>query len=266
MMSFAILVGAVIGGGVGIIGSINSIVLSFITGFTLTGAAMAINDYYDREVDAINEPDRPIPSGAISPREAFAESILLSIIGLIAALFTGLYNLVLAVFAWVASMLYSTVGKGTGLPGNALVSVLVALPFIYGGIIAGNEGLGVPLLFSIIAFLTNTGREVTKGIVDIEGDRTQGIKTLAVDRGPSIAAWVSAICYVASVIVSFLPIYLEFVSFWYLPIVILTDMGLLYSSFTLLRDSERENSRKVKNWVRILMISGLLGFFLGSLF
>ena len=42
----------------------------FITGFMLTAASMAINDYYDREIDAINEPNRPIPSGLNTPKEA----------------------------------------------------------------------------------------------------------------------------------------------------------------------------------------------------
>jgi hypothetical protein len=59
-----------------------SLALVFLTGFTLTGAAMVINDYYDRDIDAVNEPGRPIPNGEVKPREAVAYSILLSAVGL----------------------------------------------------------------------------------------------------------------------------------------------------------------------------------------
>ena len=69
MMGFAVIVGA------SLVSALNfsiNLLLGFVTSFTLTGASMAINDYYDREIDAINEPNRPIPSGAVSPKEALS--------------------------------------------------------------------------------------------------------------------------------------------------------------------------------------------------
>jgi hypothetical protein len=61
-------------------------------------------------------------------------------------------------------------------------------------------------------------------------------------------------------------LYLGFVSLWYVPFVAVTDVGLLSLSLSLVRDPSRENSRRVKNWVRLLMASGLLGFLAGNLF
>jgi 4-hydroxybenzoate polyprenyltransferase len=61
-------------------------------------------------------------------------------------------------------------------------------------------------------------------------------------------------------------VYLGLVSLWYVPFVAVTDVGLLYLSLSLVRDPSRENSRRVKNWVRLLMVSGLLGFLAGNLF
>ena len=57
-----------------ILGSLNwlNILFGFLTGFTFCAAAMVINDYYDRKIDAINEPQRPIPSGTVKPNEALA--------------------------------------------------------------------------------------------------------------------------------------------------------------------------------------------------
>jgi geranylgeranylglycerol-phosphate geranylgeranyltransferase len=265
MMGFAVLVGAAIGGGSLLPSSAQEMALAFLAGFFLSGSAMAVNDYYDREIDAINEPGRPIPSGAVSPGEALAVTGVFSVLGLGSAWLTSPGNLAIAVLAWAGMMVYSTVGKRTGLPGNLIVSGCIALPFVYGGVIGGEGGLSHSMLFALVAFLANTGREVTKGIVDVEGDRASGIMTVAVSRGATTAAWVSAVCYVSAVLVSVVPVYLGLVSYWYLPFVAVTDLGLIYLSVSLLREPSRENSRTVKNRVLPLMLSGLFGFLLGSL-
>ncbi|MFB0558591.1 MAG: geranylgeranylglycerol-phosphate geranylgeranyltransferase [Candidatus Bathyarchaeia archaeon] len=265
MIGFAVIVGAVIGGGTVILTSPLMMLLSFMTGLTLTGSAMAINDYYDREIDAINEPGRPIPSGAVKPMEALAVSLVLSIFGLVASWLTSAGNSVIAFLAWMTMIAYSTIGKRTGLPGNMMVSTLISLPFIYGGILIGGSSLKSSLLFALMAFLANTGRELTKGIVDLEGDGALGIRTVAVSKGAVVAARLSAILYALAIAVSPLPLYFGLVSFWYVPFVGLTDLGLLYLSLSLIRNPSRENGRRVKNRVRLLMISGLLGFLLGNL-
>ncbi len=265
MMGSAVLVGAAIGGGAGILSSWQNLILGFATGFALTGSAMCINDYYDREIDTINEPDRPIPSGAVTPGEALAASVALSAVGLFAAWQTSFSCLAVAVFSWAVMALYSTRGKRTGLPGNLLVSVCIATPFIYGGLAVENAISASSFLFALMAFLSNTGREVTKGIVDVEGDRMSGIRTIAVSMGPSVAAWVSALSYISAVAISIVPLYLRLVSLWYVPFVALTDVGLVYLSISLIREPSRENSRRVKNMVLIFMLPGLIGFLAGNL-
>ena len=47
-----------------------AIVLGFVTGFAICAFSMVANDYYDIEVDRVNQPTRPLPSGAVSMREA----------------------------------------------------------------------------------------------------------------------------------------------------------------------------------------------------
>ena len=161
MMGFAVIVGA------SLVSDLNfnfNLLLGFITSFTLTAASMAINDYYDRKIDAINEPNRPIPQGDVNPKEALFLAFVLSAIGLVAAFATNPPNtLLVALIAYVISIVYITKGKGTGLPGNFLVSASVVIPFIYGGFTVGR--IEAPIfLFAAIAFLSNTGREVTKGL------------------------------------------------------------------------------------------------------
>jgi len=261
MMGFAVIVGA------SLVSALNfsiNLLLGFVTSFTLTGASMAINDYYDREIDAINEPNRPIPSCAVSSKEALSVAFVLSLVGFVAALVTSISCFIVAVIAWVIFVAYTTRGKRTGLPGNFLVSACVVIPFIYGGFVVENLKLPV-FLFAAIVFLSNTGREVAKGIVDIEGDKSQNINTIAVMFGDKTAAFMASVFLVLAVGLSPLPWLWKLVSKWFLPFVILTDAGLILSSILLVRDFSRENARRVKNSILIWFITGLLAFVAGTL-
>jgi geranylgeranylglycerol-phosphate geranylgeranyltransferase len=263
MVGIAIIVGAAITGGLQLLNNLTLLLFSFITGFTLTGASMAINDYYDRDIDFINEPHRPIPSGRISPQSAIIFTALLSVIGLYASWRISLGALVIAVFAWTVMMVYSIWGKKTGFLGNLMVSSCIALPFIYGGVLSGQ--LWSSFSFSLLAFLSNTGREVTKGIVDIQGDRAAGVKTVAVKNGASRAADIATLFFLAAVASSVVPVYLKLVSYWYIPFVLITDLGLILSSYQIVSDPSRETARTVKKRILYLMLIGLIGFASGSL-
>lgn len=263
MLGLAIIVGAAVTGGASILGSPPTLLLSFVTGFCMTGAAMAINDYYDREIDAVNEPGRPIPSGRVTPGEAVTVTAALSVVGLGASYMISLNTALVAAFSWVVMILYSAWGKRTGFPGNLMVSACISLPFIFGGLVTGSMYPG--LYFSLMAFTSNTGREVTKGIVDVEGDRGAGVNTVAVSKGPRTASVVASTFYVAAAASSLIPYALRLVSAWYLPFVAVTDLGLLYSAYGLVTEPTRENSRTVKNRVLYLMLVGLVGFAAGSL-
>jgi geranylgeranylglycerol-phosphate geranylgeranyltransferase len=242
-----------------------NLVYGFVTGFALTGASMAINDYYDREIDGVNEPNRPIPSGLIKPREALAFAFVLTAIGFAAACLTNIFCFAVAIFAWFVFVAYTTVGKRSGLPGNFLVSTCVAIPFIYGSAAIVNKVELNVLVFASIAFLSNTGREITKGIVDVKGDEMQNVKTLAVRYGQKNAAIAATIFYLLAVLLSPIPWVLELVSFWFVPFVAMTDFGLAASSFLLLKDYSRENARKVKNIVLLWLVIGLLAFVAGAI-
>jgi len=244
--------------------SLQSLILGFVTGFSLTAASMAINDYYDKEIDAVNEPNRPIPSGLIKPKEALTFALVLTVIGLAAAYLTSITCFLIAISAWLIFVLYTTVGKLSGLPGNFLVSICVVIPFIYGSAIVSIMQLNV-LFFVLMVFLSNTGREITKGIVDVQGDRIRNVKTLAVIYGEKTAAIIAVLFYLCAVLLSPAPWLLGIVSFWFIPFVAITDFGLIASSFMLLKDLSRENARKVKNVILLWFIFGLLAFMSGSL-
>jgi geranylgeranylglycerol-phosphate geranylgeranyltransferase len=263
MMGFAVFVGAVLAASQ--LAGLNwfNVLFGFLTGFTFCAAAMVINDYYDRKIDAINEPQRPIPSGTIKPNEALAFVGVLSVMGFIFAGFVSVLCFVVAAAALAITATYITVGKRSGLPGNFLVSICVAIPFIYGSITAiGTVGLNV-VLFASMAFLSNTGREITKGIVDVKGDSAEGVKTLAVRFGEKNAAIVAVAFYIFAVALTPITWVLGLVGIWFIPFVLVTDIGLVVCSALLLMDHSRDKARKIKKIVLYLFLVGLLSYIFG---
>ncbi len=263
LVGFAVIVGAALAGRELFVQHLQNLLFGFLTGFFLTGATMAVNDYCDREIDAVNEPKRPIPSGAVRPYEALALASFLTIIGFLSALVSNLQCLTTASVAWLVFVLYTTLGKRMGFLGNLMVSTCIAIPFIYGSFLVGTELQLANSIFVVMVFFSITGREVTKGIVDVEGDRRNNVGTVAVLYGEHKAAVVAVIFYLSAVALTPLPWFWGIVSFWFLPFVFLTDMGLALASVLLILDPSRENARRIKNRNLLWFLSGLLAFIAG---
>ncbi len=233
----------------------------FLTASLMMAGTMVMNDVYDLDVDRLNSPGRPIPSGKVNSREALIFSIFLSALAIVFSFLTGLLTGLTALLAVFLMAYYNTRGKKTGVLGNAVVSFNVALPFFYGGLAVGSLR---PLLytFSAMAFLANLGREVAKGIPDVEGDRAQGFRTVAVSFGSNVAGIASSSLFLAAVGLSALPPLLEKVSILYFPGVVLADAGFLFSAYSLATNSTPGEARKVKTQVLLWMLFGLIGFLL----
>ncbi len=261
MIGLAVVIGEAIA--LGRVPSLNSSLPGFLTASLMMAGTMALNDIYDLPTDRVNNPTRPLVSGKIGLSEAKTLSVLLSALSIAFALYLGLSTTLIALFALYLMVYYNTRGKRTGLAGNIVVSFNVALPFFYGGVAVNNLR---PLLFifSTIAFLANLGREVAKGIPDTVGDKKTGVRTIAVLRGPKAAAKISAALFVSAVLLSFTPPLFGSVSRLYFPVVVLADLGFVYSSARLLRSQEPHRVKSVKNQVLFWMLFGLIGFLLGG--
>ena len=96
MMGFAVFVGVILANPISLSSLLVNILFGFFTGFLLTAGAMIINDYYDRDIDAINEPSRPIPNGLITTSEALLLFVFISLIGFIFAFFTSFLCLIVS--------------------------------------------------------------------------------------------------------------------------------------------------------------------------
>lgn len=240
--------------------------LSFLTAFCLNGSSMSLNDYVDRRVDQINYPTRPIPSGRLKAREALGFSVFLGVIGEVTAALTSLTCWIVATVAYLIALLYNSKLKLYGLVGNIMVSLTVVAPFVYGGVLSDGFVNQRIAFFALLAFLANTGREILKGIPDIEGDAIRGIRSIARTMGVRVAARMSALFFLSAVALSWVPLYLGFVSVFYIPFIILTDLGFVYLSYVVYKKQEKNYLLLVKKIVLVMMLVALISFLAGSIF
>ncbi|HZY47213.1 MAG TPA: UbiA family prenyltransferase [Candidatus Bathyarchaeia archaeon] len=261
MIGLGVVIGEAIG--LGRLPGLPEAVFGFLTASLMMAGTMVANDIYDIEIDRVNSPERPLPSGRVRTKDATLLAVILSIAAMGFAALLGPWTFLTALLALALMLYYNTKGKKTGLIGNAVVSFNVALPFFYGGL-AVNHLRPLLFTFSIIAFLANLAREVAKGISDVKGDGLRQVRTLAVVRGPRVAALMSSGLFVVAVLLSFLPPFLETISWLYFPPVILADAGFLYSAYRLRKNQTPENVRTVKGQVLVWMLLGLVGFLLGG--
>src|SRR5437870_1559380 len=261
MIGLAVVIGEAIG--LGRLPGISEAVFGFLTASLMMAGTMIANDIYDVEIDKVNSPQRPLASGTVKTRDAVVLAVALSVAAIGFSALLGLWTFLTAHLALALMVYYNTRGKKTGLIGNAVVSFNVALPFFYGGLAVNSIG---PLLFifSVVAFLANFAREVAKRIADTKGDSLRPARTLAVVRGTKVAALASTGLFIIAVLLSFLPPFLETISWLYFPPVIIADVGFLYSAYRLVGDQTPENVRAVKRQVLLWMLLGLVGFLLGG--
>ena len=263
MVGIGILVGEVIA--YAGIPPLKHIILGFLVGFLASSGIMALNDYFDIEIDKINAPRRPIPCGKISPKKALALGVSLVLLAILLAFLESFLAGIFASITLLLDVLYDASLKRTGFIGNLIVSYSVAAPFIYGALALSRPIDSLIIAISLMAFLSNLGREVIKGIIDVEGDRAAGVKTVAVVLGIRAAQAIGATFVILAVIVSLiLPLYQAVNALYYL-VIPTTDVILLYSAYLSLKTTDKETLRKAKDLMRLGMLIALIIFIAMSL-
>lgn len=242
-----------------------AVLYSFLTSFGLTSSSMALNDYFDREVDAVNNPSRPIPSGRVSPTAAVIFAALTGFIGLISSYLTSMECLAVAIVAYAVSTSYNWSLKKTGFTGNLAVSFTVVAPFLYGSVLSDKTVGQRVLVLALLAFLANTGREIIKGMTDVEGDAVRNVNTIARRFGMVKAAQLGSAFYLAAVALSPLPYFLNVVGAQYLLAVSAADAGFVFSSVKMLRNPVPAEAKKQKNLTLLWMFLALISFVVGGL-
>ncbi|MDC0835067.1 chlorophyll synthase ChlG [Leptolyngbya valderiana BDU 20041] len=171
-----------------------------LSGPLMTGYTQTLNDFYDREIDAINEPYRPIPSGAISVPQVVTQILVLLVAGF--ALAYGLdvwaenefptITTVAVVGAFLA-YIYSAPPlklKQNGWLGNyALGASYITLPWCAGHALFGELNITIVVL-TMFYSLAGLGIAIVNDFKSVEGDRQLGLKSLPVMFGIMPAAWI----------------------------------------------------------------------------
>ncbi|KAJ7518136.1 hypothetical protein O6H91_21G056600 [Diphasiastrum complanatum] len=175
-----------------------SLTAMLVAGPLLTGYTQTINDWYDREIDAINEPYRPIPSGAISESEIWV--LLISGLALAYGLdvwaghsFPVIFSIALG--GAFLSYIYSAPPlklKQSGWIGNyALGSSYISLPWWTGQALFGSLSPDVMIL-TLLYSTAGLGIAIVNDFKSIEGDRAMGLQSLPVAFGVDTAKWICA--------------------------------------------------------------------------
>ncbi len=220
------------------------------------GAGNAINDYFDREIDRINQPDRAIPRGAVSPRGALLFSVLLFGIAVGLALTLPWVAIVIAAINLCALVAYTEYFKGLPGVGNAIVAYLGGSTFLFGGSAVGDLGAAA-VLFVLAAFSTFS-REIIKDVEDLEGDRAEGLNTLPIAIGERRALWIAVAALVVAVVASPIPYVTGDFGVAYLLVVIPACLVMLYGAKTGFTDP-----RSAQQYLKYGMFVAAVAFIVG---
>jgi len=189
-----------------------------LTGPLVCASSQAVNDWFDRHVDAINEPDRPIPSGRMPGRWGLGIAVAWTLLSLLWATLMGPWGFAACGLAIALSWAYSAPPlrlKHNGWWGNAACGLsyeglawLTGTAVMLGGAWPGPHSLALALLYSIGAH----GIMTLNDFKAIEGDQRMGIASLPVQLGAKGAARVACLLMVMSQLAVVL-----LLAFWQLP-------------------------------------------------
>jgi geranylgeranylglycerol-phosphate geranylgeranyltransferase len=163
-------------------------------------AGLYAGDYFDRELDARSKPDRAIPSGRVSAREAFWTMVVLIGVGYAAALVLGVANLALAVLTTALGIAYSKTFKSRALLGNFDRGVLGVCAVLFGALAGGDILAPAVLWFEGMVFFHDSATNLIGAVRDVDGDRAAGCTTVPVVYGVAKAVAIAtglAVCWLA---------------------------------------------------------------------
>jgi len=250
-----------------------NIILGVLTYILIAASGMVINDIYDIEIDKINRPERPIPRGSITLKQAKLLYILYLCCGIfLCILNTIIFNLsvlnfILASFFGFIGWVYAKWGKKSGFFGNLAVGISFSIGLVYGALL--NSILIPPYIwfFFITAFSLLMAREIIKGCEDIEGDKKQGVKTLAIKIGIKNSRNIALIFSLIAITFFVLPLLTNILNPWLF--VIFMILGLIEVTYTVVlmftSKLERGDLKKISLYLKIGMFIGLIAFLFASL-
>lgn len=237
---------------------LNAMLIAVVVVFLFSSAGNVLNDYFDREIDKINHPERPLPSNRIEPSDALKFSIFLFLLSFIFAIFLNIICIAIVLIAFTFQILYELKFKRHYLLKNFTTAFLTALLFIFGGAAVKNTlSIDPSMIFSILVFLAIFGREIIKDIEDFKGDANR--LTLPKKIGIKKSGIIAGVFLLLSVALSPIPYVILNFNLAYVFLVSITDLMFIYSIIIQFKDPK--NSRKI---IKIGMLIALIAFIVGN--
>ena len=226
----------------------------------VTAAGYIINDIYDIDIDRINKPHRPLPSGALSMLRVKVLYLVLVTGAIILAFSLPIFQAVW-VIVWVCLLhLYSAVFKRLYLAGNLIVSSISASGFLLGAFAGGNISVGfVPASFT---FLFSMGRELVKDSEDLEGDRACGARTIPIVSGKKTALSAAIAIFIALAFGFPLPYILGYYGKTYGLIMISTVVPIMVAAIVL--TARGRSLGMVSTMLKSGIFFGIIAFYFSS--
>ncbi len=162
----------------------------------IVGGFNTLNGVYDRNIDSINKPDRPIASGSMSSKQGLIYSLMLYSIAFLLSIPVGVNFIIIAVVSIIITASYSI--PSVFLRKKFIINTLTGLVFY--GILCPLAGwamyphLPVPVFLIVFIFIFGSGIAITKDFQDVRGDSMYRIKTVPTVMGiPRALALVSSL-------------------------------------------------------------------------
>jgi len=221
-----------------------------------------INDIFDLEIDKINRPERPLPSGKISNKEALVLYFIFLLLSFIFSWFINLPAFLIVVVSTFILYLYSKYIKRIPLVGNIIVAFLTGLVFVFGGVAVGNPSAAI--IPAIFAFSINLIREIVKDMEDVEGDRKADVITFPIKNGFQKSKIIILIITISLILYTIYPFITQIYKIEYFVIIMITvNPILVYSMKMLFENRTVESFNKISNLLKLDMVFGLIAIYFG---
>jgi geranylgeranylglycerol-phosphate geranylgeranyltransferase len=224
-----------------------------------------INDFFDIEIDRINRPDRPLPSGRVSRPAALVMALAAFLSGLTLSFFLGMMTFMVGVLAVLLLVIYAAWLKRVLIIGNVAVAFISALTFLYVGAVYKNPFHPLIVFPALFIFLFHFGREIIKDEIDMEGDSRLGARTIPIVFGRNRASVVAAIPFLMLIPLTIVPSILKIYDIFYLVLVIAAvDTVLVWVIVKLFSHPTDQTLKLINSVLKRDMLFGLIALNAGS--
>ena len=242
-----------------------SVILPVFVVMFFTIGANTLNDYFDYEIDKINRPDRAISSGLVLRNHALILSIFSLFVGVLIALRLNKDSQLLSIGVSLPLIIaYNVKLKNYPLIGNIIVSLILAMSFIYAGLVfEKTEPLIIPAL---LAFGLTLIREIVKDLADIKGDKSAGLMTFPIVYGKKKTIILCTILSLFLGIGSFIPFLTGYYNTFYgISLILMVEIPLAVVVISLLNKPVILTAKRGSKLLKFCTLGGLFSIYIGTL-